>query len=96
MLIFIKPSWCNGYLSGLFQPGKGRLCPPITTGTPNFFDLSAFLDMSDATLAFKTWWGHYYIMGIICPPGWNRVKVTAKIGGDQSGTSGGLKIRVCQ
>ena len=27
----------------LFQPGKGRLCPTITTGTPNVFHLPASL-----------------------------------------------------
>ena len=29
-----------------------------------------------APVAFKTWWGHQYMVGIICPhpsPGWNRV-----------------------
>jgi hypothetical protein len=29
--------------ANLFQPGKGRLCPPITTGTPKFFHLPASL-----------------------------------------------------
>ena len=38
----------------LFQPGKGTLCPPITTDTQIFFDL----DISGAPLAFKTWYRH--------------------------------------
>ena len=25
-----------------------------------------------------TWWGHQYMVGIICPPGWNKVKLAAK------------------
>jgi hypothetical protein len=32
-----------------------------------------------APVAFKTWWGHQHIVEIICPPGWNRVKVATKI-----------------
>ena len=28
----------------LFQPGEGRLSPPITTGPPKFFDLPASLN----------------------------------------------------
>ena len=30
-------------------------------------------------MAFKTWWRHQYMVGIICPPpGRNRVKLGAK------------------
>ena len=38
-------------------------------------------EQSGAPMAFKTWWGHHYMVGIICtppPPGWNRVKMAAK------------------
>ena len=28
-----------------------------------------------ALVAFKTWWGHQYMVGIICPLSWNRTKV---------------------
>ena len=31
-----------------------------------------------ARLAFKTWCGHQNRVGIICPPGWDRVRVAAK------------------
>ena len=33
-------------------------------------------------MAFKTLWGHQYVVGIICPPplDWNRVKVAPKTG----------------
>ena len=30
------------------------------------------------TLFHKTWWGHQYIMGRICSPGWNWVKVATE------------------
>ena len=31
-------------------------------------------------MAFKTWYGHQFRVGIICPPGWNRVKVSENFG----------------
>ena len=31
----------------LSQQGEGRICPPITIGTPKFFDLPASLRLSD-------------------------------------------------
>ena len=34
---------------------------------------------SGLPVAVKTWWGHQYKVGIICPYGWNR-----KLGEDQS------------
>ena len=33
---------------------------------------------TDTPVAFKTWCGHQYRVGIICPPGWDRVKMAAK------------------
>ena len=42
----------------------------------NFTRAVAF---SGAPVAFKTWWGHQHMVGIICPAGWSRVKVAAKI-----------------
>ena len=31
----------------LSQQGEGRICPPLTIGTSKFFDLPAFLRLSD-------------------------------------------------
>ena len=43
----------------------------VGTSVPN-------TELAGAPVAFKTWWGHQYMLGIICPPGWNRIKVAAK------------------
>ena len=29
-------------------------------------------------VVYKTWWGHQFMVGIICPRGWKRVNVSAK------------------
>ena len=48
-----------------------------------FFSHSAYKISSillySCSQAFKTWWGHQYRVGIICPspPGWDRVKVAS-------------------
>ena len=35
-------------------------------------------DIAGAPVAFKTWCRHQYGVGIICPPGWDRVRVATK------------------
>ena len=40
--------------------------------------LVLFIVIAGVPVAFKTWRGHQYMVGILCPPGYNRVKIKAK------------------
>ena len=69
----------------------------IKTGVSRkIFVLAFWFTFSGAPVAFKTWCGHPYRVGIICPPGWDRVKVAAKTWCGHVPTSTCPQARLCK